>query len=106
MSADDSAEITTRRSGYSEVEDVNIVSSGINYVVHGIAADQLEVLSQTIDAIQDMFSPTNVTKIRFFLALWNGFQRLVPNFARIVVPITKELHKGKQRRLKSLKNDV
>lgn len=60
----------------------------IDYVGHAILPSRQKLASHTTDDICGSKLPTNFTKLRSCLGVWNVFRRLVPNFARIMSLLT------------------
>ena len=69
--------------------------SSVDYLGHVVRPGKLQVASKTVDAVQKMHRPTNLTELRSFLGLCNVYRRFVPNFSRIASPLTAKLEKGK-----------
>lgn len=54
---------------------------------------RLKVTFHTTDTIRGLKALTKLTKLRSFLGLCSDFRRFVPNFARLVAPLSQTLKK-------------
>lgn len=70
-----------------------LFADGIDYLCHVIRLRRLELAESTKDAVTKLESPTTRTELRCFLGLWNICRWFVPNFARLAVPLDRQLRK-------------
>lgn len=74
----------------------------IIFLDHVIRPRRIGIVSHTTDDIRRLRAPTNLTKRRFFVALWNVYWQFVRDIARLASPINKKLCKDPQTTRRSL----
>lgn len=65
----------------------------IDYLGYVIPPRRPKIASHTTDAVRELQTPINLTKLRSFLGLRNVFRRFVSKFARLAAPLNKNLRK-------------
>jgi len=60
----------------------------VEYLGHELKPGWLGVIDAHTSALCEAHFPTTRTHVRSFVGMWNVFHRLVPNFARMAVPLT------------------
>ncbi|GFW40140.1 retrovirus-related Pol polyprotein from transposon 297 [Trichonephila clavipes] len=66
----------------------------VKYLGHVIGSGRHSPDKERIKAIQNLQAPTTKKQLRSALGLWNFYRQYIPNFAKIVLPLT-ELTKKK-----------
>jgi hypothetical protein len=65
----------------------------VSFLGHIISAEGIAVDPSKVQEELDWKSPKSVTQIRSFLELAGYYRRFIPNFSKIVKPMTKLLEK-------------
>jgi hypothetical protein len=66
----------------------------VKFLGHTISSDSISVDPSKVQEVLDWKPPTSVHQIRSFLGLTGYYRRFIPNFSRIVKPMTELLKKG------------
>lgn len=74
----------------------------IDYLGHGLRSERAKITSHMIDALRGLQKLCDITESWFFLGLCDVYQRFVPNFARLMTPLNKNLWKDKPAKFWSL----
>lgn len=72
----------------------NVIQSSLDYLGHVVHPEQLAVASKTVDAVEGISPPMDMTEPRPFFGLCNVYGRFVPNFELIVLPSKRTSRKG------------
>lgn len=70
------------------------ITNRIDYLGNDIRPGRVELLTQTIDAVQGLEHTTSLRDLRSFLWYCNVLPRFVPEFTCVAPPINKKLQEG------------
>jgi hypothetical protein len=68
----------------------------VPFLGHVISPEGIVVSPDKVRDVLDWKPPTSVTQVRNFLGLVGYYRRFIPNFSKILKPITQLLKKGKK----------
>jgi hypothetical protein len=66
----------------------------VSFLGRVISPEGITVDPGKVRDVLDWKMPTSVTQVRSFLGLAGYYQRFIPNFSKILKPITEPLKKG------------
>jgi hypothetical protein len=66
----------------------------VKFLDHTISSDGISIDPSKVQEVLDWKPPTSVHQIRSFLGLAGYYRRFIPDFSRIVKPMTELLKKG------------
>lgn len=77
-------------------------TGSVKYVRHIIMANALTIDEVRVKSLNQLQHPGNVTKMQFFLELYNLYQQSVSNYTAIATPLTKFLRKRRPTNFSTL----
>ena len=80
------------------IEKCDFFKKELKYLGHIVSEEGILTDPEKISAIQELKAPTNVRELRRCLGMASWYRRFVPDFAKIVEPLTSLLKKGKHFR--------
>jgi hypothetical protein len=66
----------------------------VSFLGHVISSEGITVDPDKVKDVLDWMPPTSVTQVHSFLGLAGYYRRFIPNFSKILKPITELLKKG------------
>ncbi len=72
----------------------SLLQSSVEFLGHTIDAQGVHTSPAKCQAIVKALAPTDVTKLRSFLGLFNYYGSFIPNLASLLHPLNQLLHKG------------
>lgn len=88
-----------------KLKKCSFVTDTVDYLRYIIRPGNLEVATQTSDAIRDFKEPCNVAELSSFLDLCSAFRQSIPTFARITNQLNKKLCENQPQTFDNLTDD-
>ncbi|XP_021685068.2 uncharacterized mitochondrial protein AtMg00860-like [Hevea brasiliensis] len=68
----------------------------ISFFGHVVSENEIEVDPKKVKVVVDWLKPTKVTEIKSFVGLASYHKRFIPNFSKIITPMTRLTQKNKK----------
>lgn len=78
------------------IEKCQFVQSSMKYLGHVVTPEGIRTDPEKVEAVRKLPPPTNLTELRRILGMASWYRRFIPNFSKIVHPLTRLLKKTVQ----------